>query len=81
MNYDSNGLSSTNLLPQFPLATLNDLSNLRLDVNDSIEVHFRITNFSAVPEPSMLGMLLAIGATIIVGRRRVEARRSFNRKQ
>ena len=70
MNYDSSGLSSSNLLPHFPLATLNDLSNLRFDVNDSIEVRFRVTDFSAVPEPSVLSYVVGIGGGMMMRRRR-----------
>ena len=64
-----NDLTSVNLIPQFVFNSPNDLSNLRFDVNDSIEVQFHLNDWSAVPEPPALALVLisipAIGLAIV----------------
>lgn len=67
--YDAPIGSSTTLPSHFVPATLVDQSNLRFDVNASLEVRFMITDFSAVPEPVAAG-LIAGGAAMIPRRRR-----------
>jgi hypothetical protein len=67
--YPKSGISSTNLLPQFPLG--GGFPNLRFDVNDSIEVNYRLIDFSAVPEPSAaMGCIAATLLTLCRRRRR-----------
>ena len=52
LRYNISDLSSTNLLDQFAPATAFDGSGLRFDIDDSLNVSFRLTDFSVVPEPS-----------------------------
>lgn len=66
LRYDVNALSSTDLLPQFIFASPVDLSGLRFDVDDSIEVHFMLTDFSVVPEPSTLLLVLMCSGLLLV---------------
>jgi hypothetical protein len=51
LGYNINDLSSSQLLPHIPPATLVDNSRLRFNVDDAITVSFTVTTFSAVPEP------------------------------
>jgi hypothetical protein len=76
LNYPLNALSSTQLIKQFVISSPLDRSNLRFDGNDAIEVQYRMTDFSQVPEPSSLLAALVLGGLGICATSRMRVGRT-----